>query len=125
MIVQNRLLAGIAPETFDRRIEHIYFIERGLASVFARTKRDVPVEVSVVGQFGFVGVAAVLGTMRSPFRCWMEVPGEALRITSKDLRRIMDAIPAVRQHLLNYVHALLIQNGQLALCNVRHELEER
>jgi len=72
-----------------------------------------------------VGVAAVLGTMRSPFRCWMEVPGEALRTSSKDLHRIMDAIPAVRQHLLNYVHALLIQNGQLALCNVRHELQAR
>ncbi len=97
----------------------------GLASVFARTKRDGPVEVSIVGRFGFVGVAAVLGIMRSPIRCWMEVPGEALRITSKDLRRVMDAIPAVRQHLLNYVHALLIQNSLLALCNVRHELEER
>ena len=72
-----------------------------------------------------MGVAAVLGTMRSPFRCWMEVPGEALRITSKDLRRVMDAIPAVRQHLLTYVHALLIQNSLLVLCNVRHELEER
>jgi hypothetical protein len=54
MVVQNRLLAGMAPETFDhlrpwlqpialkprailqeydRRIEYIYFIERGLASV--------------------------------------------------------------------------------------------
>jgi len=55
----------------------------------------------------------------------MEVPGEALRTSSKDLHRIMDAIPAVRQHLLNYVHALLIQNGQLALCNVRHELQAR
>ena len=146
MVVQNRLLAGMAPETFDhlrpwlqpialkrrailqeydRRIEHIYFIERGLASVFARTKRDGPVEVSIVGRFGFVGVAAVLGIMRSPIRCWMEVPGEALRITSNDLRRVMDAIPAVRQHLLTYVHALLIQNSLLALCNVRHELEER
>src|SRR5262252_961653 len=34
-------------------------------------------------------------------------------------------IPAVRQHLLHFVHALLIQNSLLALCNVRHELEER
>src|SRR5262245_12962446 len=92
MVVQNRLLAAMASETFDhlrprlqpialkrgailqeydRRIEHIYFIERGLASVFARTKRDGPVEVSIVGRFGFVGVAAVLGIMRSPIRCWM------------------------------------------------------
>jgi CRP-like cAMP-binding protein len=146
IVVQNRILACMAPEIFDhlrpylqqivlrrrailqehnRLIEHIYFIERGVASLFARTQRDGPVEVSIVGRLGFVGVAAVLGTMRSPNRCLMEVPGEALRIASKDLRRVMDDTPAVRQHLLNYVHALLIQNTQTALCNVRHELEER
>jgi len=146
MLVRNRLLASMAPETFDhlrpllqpialerrailqeyhRPIEHIYFIERGLASVFARTQRDGSVEAYVVGRFGFVGVSAVLGTMRSPTRSSMEVPGDALRITTKDLRRVMDDSPAVRQHLLDYVHALLIQNMQLTLCNVRHQIEER
>lgn len=79
----------------------------------------------MVGRLGFVGVAAVLGTMRSPNRCVMEVPGEALRITAEDMRHVMETTPAVRQQLLNYVHALLVQNTQTALCNVRHELEER
>ena len=145
-IVQNRILACMAPELFscvrahlqpvvlkrrailqehNRPVEHIYFIERGVASLFARTHRDGPVEVAMVGRLGFVGVAAVLGTMRSPNRCIMEVPGDALRIASEDLRRIMETAPGVRQQLLNYVHALLVQNTQTALCNVRHELEER
>jgi CRP-like cAMP-binding protein len=109
----------------NRPIEYIYFIEQGVASLFARTQRDGPVEVAIVGRLGFVGVAAVLGTMRSPNRCLMEVSGRALRIASKDLRRIMEETPAVRQQLMNYVHALLVQNTQTALCNVRHELEER
>jgi hypothetical protein len=74
---------------------------------------------------GFVGVGAVLGTMHSPNRCVMEVPGEALRIASRDLNHIMEEVPLVREHLLTYVHALLIQNTQTALCNIRHELEER
>ena len=63
--------------------------------------------------------------MRSPNRCLMATPGEALRIGCKDLQRIMVETPGVRCHLLNYVHALLIQNTQTALCNVRHQLEER
>ena len=109
----------------NRPIQHAYFIERGVASVFARTRRDGPVEVAIVGRMGFVGVAAVLGTMRSPNRCLMEVPGEALSIATPDLQRAMADTPAVRQHLLNYVHALLIQHTQTALCNVRHGLEER
>jgi CRP-like cAMP-binding protein len=144
--VQNRILASMTPDSFDciraflqpialkrrailqehnRPIEHVYFIERGVASLFARTQRDGPVEVAIVGRLAFVGVGAVLGTMRSPNRCVMEVPGEALRIASKDLQRVMDDSPGVRQHLLKYIHALLVQNTQTALCNVRHELEER
>lgn len=144
--VQNRILAGMPPAAFEclrshlepvtlkRRailqehnhpIEHIYFIERGVASVLARTQRDGPVEVAMVGRLGFVGVAALLGTTRSPNRCLMEVPGEALRIGAEDLQRVMECAPGVRQHLLGYVHALLVQNAQTALCNVRHGLEER
>jgi CRP-like cAMP-binding protein len=108
-----------------RPIEHVYFIERGVASLLARTHRDGQVEVAIVGRFGFVGVAAVLGTMRSPNRCLMEVPGEALRINANDILSVMEETPMVRQYLLNYVHALLIQNTQTALCNIRHQLEER
>jgi CRP-like cAMP-binding protein len=145
-VVRNRILACMAPPLFERLrpklqpialkrrailqehnrpIEHLYFIERGVASLFARTQRDGPVEVAIVGRLGFVGVAAVLGTMRSPNRCLMEVPGEALRINADDIRCVMEETPPVRQHLLNYVHALLIQNTQTALCNIRHQLEER
>src|SRR6266446_4425777 len=145
-IVRNQLLASMAPELFDRirphlelidlkqraiiqehnrPIEHIYFLERGVASLFARTQSDGPVAVSIVGPRGFIGVAAVLGKTRSPNRCVMEVPGEALRIPSRELNRIMNDTPAVRQHLLPYIHALLIQNSQIALCNVRHDLLQR
>src|SRR3954462_13947988 len=131
VIVQNRVLAGMAPELFDclrpylhplplkRRailqehnqpIRHIYFIERGVASLFARCQRDGPVEVAIIGRLGFVDVAAVLGTMCSPNRCLMEVSGEAIRITSNDLQRVMETTPEVREHLLIYIQALLIQN---------------
>ena len=108
-----------------RPIENIYFIERGVASLLARTQRDGPVEVAIVGRLGFVGVPAVLGSIRSPNRCIMAVAGAAFRIAAKDLQNIMDDTPDVRQHLLKYVQALLIQNTQTTLCNVRHELEER
>jgi hypothetical protein len=53
------------------------------------------------------------------------VPGEAIRIASRDLQDAIDKSPELRQHLMNYVHALLIQNSQTVLCNVRHELCER
>jgi CRP-like cAMP-binding protein len=144
--VQNRLLAGLAPASFERLrpflqpvalkrrailqdyhhpIEHVYFIERGVASLLVRTQRDGPVEVAIVGRLGFVGVAATLGIQRSPNRCLMSVPGYALRIAVPDLRRAAHRYPDIQQQLFSYVHALLVQNAQTTLCSARHSLEER
>jgi len=146
MMVRNRVLASLHPASFRRlaphltrvplvrrcvlqdhfhRIEHVHFIERGVASLYARTRADGPVEVAMVGPFGFVGVAAILGNARSPHRCLMQVEGEALRIGVPDLLEAMHASPAIRHHLLAYVHALLVQNAQTALCNGRHDVEQR
>jgi CRP-like cAMP-binding protein len=146
MIVRNRVLASLNPASFRQlaahltrvslgrravlqdhfhRIEQIHFIERGVASLYARTRADGPVEVALVGPFGFVGVGAILGSSRSPHRCLMQVPGEALRISVPDLQEAMHASPAIRHHLLAYVHALLVQNAQAALCNGRHDVEQR
>ena len=144
--VQNRLLAGLRPDSFEQLrpflqpvalkhravlqdyhhpIEHIYFIERGVASLLTRTQRDGPVEISMVGRLGLVGVAAVLGLQRSPNRCLMSVPGYALRVAVPDLQRAMQKDPEIRQQLFNYIHALLVQNSQTTLCSARHSLEER
>lgn len=146
MMVRNRVLASLNPSSFRQlaphltrvplarrsvlqdhfhRIEHVHFIERGVASLYARTRADGPVEVAMVGPFGFVGVAAILGNTRSPHRCLMQVEGEALRIGVPDLLDAMHASPAIRHHLLAYVHALLVQNAQTALCNGRHDVEQR
>jgi CRP-like cAMP-binding protein len=145
-IVRNRLLAGLDPTSFCslapyltrvalarravlqdhfHRIEHLHFIERGVASLYARTRADGPVEVALIGRFGFAGVPALLGRTRSPHRCLMQVPGEALRIAVPDLLAAMQEAPAIRDHLLGYIHALLVQNAQAALCNGRHDVEQR
>jgi len=145
-IVRNRILAGLGAESFCRlaphltrvalerravlqdhfrRIEHVHFIERGVASLYARTRADGPVEVALIGPFGFAGVPAILGNTRSPHRCLMQVPGEALRIAVPDLLDAMEDAPAIRNHLLAYIHALLVQNAQAALCNGRHDVEQR
>jgi CRP-like cAMP-binding protein len=146
MLLRNRLVRSMSAGTFslirphlqrvvlkpreilqerNRPLQYVHFIEQGVASLFARTSRDGPVEVAMIGRLGLVGVPVVLGTMRSPNRCLVLVSGEALRIASNDLQETMAQSPEWRQLLMNYVHALLIQNSQTVLCNVRHELYER
>lgn len=106
-------------------LERVYFIERGMAVLMARTKRDGQVGVAIIGRAGLVGVPVVLGTMRSPHQCVMEVEGEALQIGAETFRRAMDGSSTLRQQLMNYVHALLVQQSQTVLCNARHPLMER
>jgi CRP-like cAMP-binding protein len=108
-----------------RRVEQVYFLESGIASIFAWTQQDGPVQVGLVGRLGMVGVSAVLAMARSPHRTLMQTQGEAFALPASELTAVMDAHPRFRVQLLNYVHFLLIQNSQFALCNARHELEAR
>ena len=108
-----------------RRVEQVYFIESGIASIFAWTQQDGPVQVGLVGRLGMVGVSAVLAMPRSPHRTLMQTQGEAFALPASELTAVMDAHTHFRVQLLNYVHFLLIQNSQFALCNARHELEAR
>ena len=105
-----------------RRVEQVYFLESGIASIFAWTQQDGPVQVGLVGRLGMVGVSAVLAMARSPHRTLMQTQGEAFALPASELTAVMDAHPRFRVQLLNYVHFLLIQNSQFALCNARHEL---
>jgi CRP-like cAMP-binding protein len=83
------------------------------------------VQVALVGRLGLVGVSAVLGIRRSPHRSLMLTEGNALRVPADDFTRLVDKFPRFRHQLLSYVHFLLVQNSQFALCNARHELDAR
>ena len=143
--VRNRLLAHLPAAAFaelsphlrrvrlhrrqvlqeiNTRISSVYFLECGVAVLLARSGGR-QVGVGVVGRLGLVGVPAVLGTMYAPNRCIMEIEGEALQLDCENLNLAMDRRPPIRRLLLRYVQALLVQNSQTVLCNVRHELEER
>jgi CRP-like cAMP-binding protein len=144
--VRNVILASLASDEFEtirphlrrvdlkrgqvlqesrHKIAKLHFIETGVAIILARTRRDGLVGVGLVGRLGFVGVPVVLGTIFSINRCIVEVPGEAYQLDANDALAAMEACGGIRQRLMNYVQALLVQNSQTALCNARHELDQR
>jgi CRP-like cAMP-binding protein len=112
-------------EESDTRPGAIYFIEEGMAAMLARTQADGQVEVGIIGRSGLIGVPALLGTLRAPYRCQVEVEGTALQIGAPALTHAMEEHDALRHMLMNYVQALLVQNSQTAMCNIRHTLLHR
>jgi CRP-like cAMP-binding protein len=145
-VVQNNFLATLPPEDFEqlrpylrvvelkrhtviyeanKPVDAVFFVESGLISRVARTQADGAVEVAMVGRYGLVGLAVILGTMTALHRTIVQIPGLALRIPAPDLQAVMARNPAIREHLLRYVQLLMGQQAQVALCNAKHEIDKR
>src|SRR3954463_6683468 len=88
--VRNRLLAALSPADFsllepqlepvplpvrtclaepNRPIEHVYFLEQGIASVVASTSQGRRIEVGIIGREGLTAPCVLLGVGRSPHEC--------------------------------------------------------
>lgn len=143
---RNRLLAALPPSDLERLLpwldlvplkqgqdlqdsrlplEHAFFLELGVASLQASSAQDGVIEVGLVNRIGMIGIPIVLGTLHSPFRSVVQIPGEALLITAAHLSKAMARSRALRRILLSYVQASMVQTSQLVLCNARHRLERR
>lgn len=109
----------------NAEVAHVYFIERGTVSLLCRTVGRDSQEVGALGRDDLVGVSAILGTAVAPHRCVVQVPGEALRIRTEELRRAMANNQALRSLLLAHVQTILVQSEQLVVCHTFHGLRER
>src|SRR5438132_1686095 len=68
-------------------IERVYFPEDGVASLLTRLDDGVETEVATVGREGMVGLPAFFGVESVPGRAIWQVPGKALALQAKMLRR--------------------------------------
>jgi Crp-like helix-turn-helix domain len=108
----------------NRQVEHVNFIETGVVSLRTLATGSI-LETALVGCHGVEGVTVALGVDKSFHRSIVLVSGNAVRICADDLRRSMDERPQIRAHLLRCVRSLMIHSSQIALCGVRHQLEQR
>ena len=109
----------------QKPVEHLYFMEEGLASVTTPPPLR-QVEVGVLGWDGLVGASPiVLGVDLTPFQTMIQMKGEALRISSLQLRSAMDQSPTLTALLLRYVQTLLVQTAQTAFANAVYNIESR
>jgi CRP-like cAMP-binding protein len=111
-------------EARKKRIEHVYFLESGFASVVANgSKRQI--EVGIVGREGMTGVGVIMGDDRPVHETYMQVGGRGRRISASKLREADEQSATLHRVLLRYVHAFLVQATQTALANGRSKIEER
>lgn len=112
-------------ETANSRIDTVYFIDNGFASVVADGPGKRDIEVGIIGREGMTGLPVVLGHDRARHTTYIQAAGAGQRIGASKLRRATAESNGLRQMLLSCVNAFLIQTTETALANGRSKNEER
>ncbi len=105
--------------------EHVFFPTRGLISMVAMLDDGESVEVGMIGNEGMFGVSAFLGDDRPMQRAMVQLPGSALRMSSRLFLQEVQSSAALQRLLLRYVQVTLTTATQAAACNRLHKLEQR
>lgn len=108
-----------------KAIEHLYFVEEGMASMTTTFTDGSQVEVGMFGYESVIGVSALMGTKRSLHRVYTQIAGHGYACGVETARREF-ARGGDFQHLaLRYVQTQLVQTIQSAGCHAKHNVEQR
>ncbi|MBY3193313.1 Crp/Fnr family transcriptional regulator [Rhizobium laguerreae] len=105
-------------------IEHVCFIESGLASMVAESADGKSVEIRHIGREGIAGYPVVLGVNQTPNKTFMQVPGFGLQVATEEFAPILEH-SEVRQLLLRYVHTCELQLAHSALAAAKFNMHQR
>jgi CRP-like cAMP-binding protein len=109
----------------DEKIDFVYFLETGVASLVNTMKNGNAAEVGTIGNEGMVGLPVVFGDSQAPTSVYMQVAGRGLRMKAKKFWQELQRSDSLRRAMLHYAHAFFNQVAQSAVCNTFHLLERR
>lgn len=117
---------GVGLARAGEPIEWVYFPEGGVAGFLDVLKDGRRLTVGLVGREGFVGWPLLMGDDRWPYDVTVTAQGAtALRLETGELRRAVEASPALRDLLLRYAATFVAQMGRTIVSNLIHSVERR
>lgn len=120
-----RLPRGAPLSDADEPIGHVYFPERGVASILALGSDGERVDTTIVGRDGMVGLSVFLGTNQVPTSAVVQIDMVGRRMRSEDLRAELARRGPLERVLKRYTQMVIVELAQLVLCNRLHSLEQR
>jgi CRP-like cAMP-binding protein len=103
----------------------VHFPNRGLVSLIIATREGRTVEVGIVGNEGLVGLPALAGLKRSPYRAVVQIVGDGVGIRVEILQNVLSGAPALQSILSRYAVIQAMNAAQIAACNRLHGIEQR
>jgi CRP-like cAMP-binding protein len=144
--IQNRLLAAFPPdgiaefkpltEEIDlnlgdvlyhahEKVKYLYFPEDAMISLLSETLSGSSIEIAVIGDEGFVGSTTLLEEPTSPHKAVVQIAGKARRVKQETAAKFFHEQLFFNRMVLRYLHAMMIQMAQSAVCNSFHSVEQR
>ena len=109
----------------DQEIEAVYFPEEAVVAMVDTAEDGRTVEVGIVGREGIVGINIFLGGAVTPDKAIVQLPGGAMRMKSKDLRKEVRFGSPLQRLLLDYTRTFLSVISQSVACSQHHDVEQR
>ncbi len=107
-------------------IQDIYFPIDCLLSITITMSDGTVVETGMVGSREMLGINAFLGGGETTqTESTVQIPGSAIKVDAQILRKEFDCNQELRNVLLSYAQAFIVQVSQTAACNRTHLLEHR
>lgn len=143
---RNGLLETLSPEECDRlrdsltvvelpmgKVLHeayaphpcMYFLRTGVVSLINVSANGDSTETAMVGREGLVGTGVLAGCQSTPCAAVVQHPGEALMLKPDAADREFRRGGQFQFMVMRYMHVLLAQMSQTAVCNRHHSVEKQ
>jgi CRP-like cAMP-binding protein len=145
-LVENRLLAALPGEEYERLRPHlepvslalgevvyesgahqdyVYFPTTSIISLLYMMENGSSAEMGLAGNEGVVGIALFMGGGTMPNRAVVQSAGGAIRLKAKALQDEFAMGSRFQYLLLRYTQALITQISQTAVCNRLHSVVQQ
>jgi CRP-like cAMP-binding protein len=144
--VENRLLAALPVDQYERlrqhlqpvkfslgevvyefagQLDYVFFPTTSIISLLYTMENGTSAEMGLTGNDGVVGIALFMGGGTMPNRAVVQSAGAAFRMKAKALQDEFALGGKFQQLLLRYTQALITQISQTAVCNRLHSVEQQ
>jgi CRP-like cAMP-binding protein len=143
---RNRLLAALSADertllepqlehvTLDRRallydperpIQHVYFLENGIASILSVMLDGGGIETGTIGPEGMIGLPVFHGMDRVAEQAMMQVGGTGHRVPAERFQELAPKLPTLSALLHRFSVYMFTFAAQNSGCNRKHSVDER
>jgi CRP-like cAMP-binding protein len=109
----------------DEPIKHAYFPHTAMISVVTNTSSGESIEAGIIGWEGMAGIEVLMGVDSTSNESMVQLADGGLQIKTEAIRKEFNRGETLHKIALLYMHSLLMQVSQTALCNRLHSLEQR